>query len=1265
MAKAKKGQQPASPPVEIVDDRPIPAAFKLELKRVLKQFGDSQDEVKLASETEAYILTGEDASILLKLGAEKELGKQMALPGVSHKVSWDKISNLQATRVKLYAACQAAPIPVLVRLGEVLEVVSRAAGHKVKPIDQEPLPLWLISLIGCSLNDSYSHRNEAAKGKWPFSQIQALYEAAGLKPADLVKLLLSQKIESGIKQQGFYFYEDFYNAYPGGEAFLNQQTELLQAFLAQAATDEKLVAIRLLNAMKYDFANLADLIAELAVSPQKTVREAVEPICQACKTVVAPPIEKFVREGDTGQRFEAVRLLYLMQGDHALPILQEQFAVEKSDRVKLTIEKLLAAPSEEASLQEASFELPPLEVKTGVIPLGDGPKAAIKAFFDKAHDQAMKHFEQQSLQYQSPDRPKWLGKPVKPEPLAEKSLTALFKFIEGERTVVLSEREYSRAFTYGKTIVDDSFTPPNAELIHVIRFSLAMNYLSADREDFNVNWYQHEDLELYRSVCPKPFGLREVEAVLNTIDGFKPGMLLTSYLEMNTKYNEFFNWEPEAIWPAFAENLTLLRNAITGGLKRPGYDYFQGERRKNAYRVLSMFPQLPPGFVNLLWDIALSGSKGDRPLAQAALASIPKKGKKVAVALADGRQAVRQAAAEWLAELGEPDVVPDLKAAFAKEKQEVVKGILISALEKCGCDVTEFMDRKKLAKEADEGIKKKIPASLSWFPFDSLPKIHWEDTGKPVEPSILKWWIVQAVTQKTAIPGPLVRRYLQMCKPADVTALSKFIISSWIAHDTKTANADDAREKAKKDAASQWKSYGHHAYWKEQYKTEQGLQDHLFREYSGKLIGSASGERGMLAVAAINTPTECVRAAENYIRKWFGQRLAQCKALVEFLSFVQHPMALQVLLGIANRFRTKAIRDLAQKLVNDIAEREGWTLDQLADRTIPDAGFVKPEGGGPATLLIDYGPRQFTVKLDDDLEAIILGEGGKVIKSLPAPGKNDNEELAKENKKIFSDAKKQAKDVVKRQRDRLYEALCVQRGWPFHEWKSYLGDHPIMGRLCVRVVWAVFAPGEEGEFLGCFRPLEDGSLTNEADDTVTFPDEAIVRVAHSAIVSPELNQAWAQHLKDYDVQTLFDQFGRDAYVLPEGKTKDKELTDFRGHCLRSFQLRGKATKLGYVRGEAEDGGMFYSYRKPFPSLLIEAEIGFTGSPLPEEDIPSALQSLSFTRMSTNENASRWNRPALELSKIPSVLLSECYNDYKQIAAEGTGFDPDWEKKSGY
>src|SRR5262249_8227819 len=163
--------------------------------------------------------------------------------------------------------------------------------------------------------------------------------------------------------------------------------------------------------------------------------------------------------------------------------------------------------------------------------------------------------------------------------------------------------------------------------------------------------------------------------------------------------------------------------------------------------------------------------------------------------------------------------------------------------------------------------------------------------------------------------------------------------------------------------------------------------------FSNQFVGSAIDQKGMLALVAAAGNADCVKLCEQYIRKWFGNRLAQCKALTEVLAWIKHPLAIQALLGFATRFRTKAVRQAAQQHIEAWAERDGWTIDELADRTIPDAGFERPvdEAGQPvgdqATLVLDYGPRQFTVTLNDELQPIITTAEGKTVKAPPAPGK--------------------------------------------------------------------------------------------------------------------------------------------------------------------------------------------------------------------------------------------------------------------------------------
>ena len=607
----------------------------------------------------------------------------------------------------------------------------------------------------------------------------------------------------------------------------------------------------------------------------------------------------------------------------------------------------------------------------------------------------------------------------------------------------------------------------------------------------------------------------------------------------------------------------------------------------------------------------------------------------------------------------------------------------MQALDALHANVDEFLDRNKLLDEAKSNLSKKRPKGTEWISADNLPKLHWQDSGKQLDSQIVEWWIVQSIQQKSPTCGPIIKRYLSMCRDKDVTSLATWALSTWIAQDTATLSSELAAEKARQEADRLWPIYSVHKYYTDHFKNDkENLYKELYSKFSTDFVGSAIEQKGMLALAAAGGDADTVKACEKYIRTYFGNKLSQCKSLIDVLACLDNPLALQSLLSIANRFRTKAIKQHAQEQVQAVAEAKGWTIEELADRTIPDGGFERPvdDNGDPigdkAVLELDYGPRQFIVQLNEQLEPIISAKGeSKALKALPSPGKSDDPEKAAEAKKAFTDAKKIAKEVVKRQSERLYEALCTQRAWRFHDWLRFLAQHPIVGSLCTRLVWAAFSVPTKGQttedhdsktarqLISCFRPLEGGSLTNENDESVSLTDDALVYLAHTCNISAELGEKWTKHFEDYDVTALFQQFGRSTYELPENLRNSTEITDFEGHSISTFKLRGKATKLAYVRGEAEDGGCFCVYRKSFASLGIQTVLEFTGSFLPEQDISAALINLHFLKLQEGKPGAEWQASKLPLGKIPPVLLSECYNDLKQIAAEGAGFDPDWRAKS--
>ena len=88
--------------------------------------------------------------------------------------------------------------------------------------------------------------------------------------------------------------------------------------------------------------------------------------------------------------------------------------------------------------------------------------------------------------------------------------------------------------------------------------------------------------------------------------------------------------------------------------------------------------------------------------------------------------------------------------------------------------------------------------------------------------------------------------------------------------------------------------------------------------------------------------------------------------------------------------------------------------------------------------------------------------------------------------------------------------------------------------------------------------------------------------------------------------------------------------------------------------------MFMRYERRYDGVGLVVGIEFSGSPLPETNIPAALLDLSFQKV---RRGGGYGGAAVPLGEVPPVLLAESWADLHAMAAAGSGFDPDWEKKN--
>jgi hypothetical protein len=1018
-----------------------------------------------------------------------------------------------------------------------------------------------------------------------------------------------------------------------------------------------------LNALRYlasDTTPFGDEIAAMSVGGSKEVREAAEPFIAAAFESYRPRIEAKATKGTSDERYSAVRLLARLGGENARPFLEERLKVEKASKVAETLQDVLNGSGSKQGSDAADgpedFGLAPV------------PPVAVKAplnstVFDEIHA-CIDEYERKAEEEHS--RNEWAKKNnYKFLPLSPDTAVRLFKELQelqvtGDKQWPNLHHSYS-----GNTfqMLQRFAAHPAFELIHLVRWCLLISGRTKDArtgewQQVSIRYSWSVPFLSYQKARKQPTDLRELAEVFKAI-GFNDAKIGDELLQYNNYGPRIFQLNhPETIWPYFAEHLFMLEEGF--GMRpipeerKPRY-WDEKNIRANSFAILKLFPSIPARFIPLLWEIALGPSKTERPLAQECLSKVPGKEERIVAAVQSRQLDARVAAAQWLAELKYKPAIPTLKAALKNEKSEIARDEQMRSLEILGVRLEDLLDVKQLEEDAEKGLKKGVPSDLEWFPFSQLPAVRWADSGKPVSPRIIEWFLMQGYRLKDAEANPLLRRYCSLFRKDDRERLGRFVLDAWIAKDTKPKHTSDQAAVLAEQETAQVAGWAQKTpqYYKD--FDRQKYYQTAFNRFLVQPEGSQIGTKGILAVSGACCGPDVAPIVHRYIKQWFGYRGAQGKALLQVLAWIDHPAAIQVILAVANRFRTKGIQEEATRLCQVLAERKGWTLDELADRTIPSAGLDEQ-----GIMELDYGSRVFNVRLTPDMNLELSNPAGKTIASLPDANQSDDAEKAKAAKAMLSAARKELKQVLTMQRDRLYEALCTQRTWRFEEWDTYLRQHPIVGRYCQRLVWAVW---DGDKAAASFRPMDDGSLTSNEDDAVTVDPDATIRLAHEQTIGKDAAAAWVSHFADYKVEPLFHQFGKESYTLPAELKEETEIKQFHGHLVKAFSLRNRLTKLGYSRGQPIDGGWFMEYRKSFAGLGFAAVIEFTGNTLPEENRTVALLRLFFERRSPGDG--QGIAEEIPLGELPTVLLSECWNDVRMAAAEGSGFAEDWQKQSEY
>jgi len=1045
----------------------------------------------------------------------------------------------------------------------------------------------------------------------------------------------------------------YYQCLQGFAELVSGSPDTIRPAFRQKNAISRAAALRAIGVLKITLDPFSEEIAALAVSGSKEVRENAASLIADRFSLFKPLLENHAEKGNADERFHAVRLLVRLGGNEVHTFLSQRLETEKSEKIREIIQAELSEPAALEGEQVEDYDLPEVAEVAVNAPLDKDLLVELRQRIEDTERRTAEAWAANQYAQQHG----WKRTPV-PTKTADKVFDLLQNLVVKPGD---SYELFANSQNVDQQLLSNYPVPPQFQLIHLIRWCLLLSCGRNGRVSEVDPWmfgHWRPAIMSYQKIHGS-IDLRNLAAVFRSI-GLDDRSIGRQLLRSNRYvFSPFLRSDADTVWPYFAERLDLIEEALglrpAGEPNNPYQNLWDAAKRQNAFSMLQQFPRLPAKLLPMLWDLALGAGKTDRPFAQACLNQLPNKEQKIVAALASRQQDARFAAAQWLGALKYTEAIPALRQALSKEKSEVVKDELIKSLESLGVPLDELLDLEKLDKEAEQGLKKGLPKDLEWFPFSQLPAVRWSESGKPVPTAIIHWFLVQSYKLKNAEAGPTLRRYCSLFLKEDREVLGKFVLEAWIGQDTKPKYTSEQAAAEAQKMVQQVVTYAkQYPQYYPDFSEERTYQTH-FNWLVIQPEGSQTSTKGILAVSGACCGGDAAPIVHRYIKQWYGHRAAQCKALLQVLAWIDDPSATQVILSVANRFRTKGIQEEAVRQCQLLAERKGWTIDELADRTIPTAGFDET-----GRMELDYGSRTFSAALSEEMTITVTNPVGKTIASLPDANQSDDPEKAKNAKAALSNARKELKSVLGMQKDRLYEALCTQRAWRFEDWDTYLRQHPIVGRYCQRLVWVAY---EDERIVASFRPLADGSLTNHEDDEVSLQPETSIRLGHDETLPPEDRTAWLQHFADYKVEPLFQQFGKANFTLADHMKAATEIKDFLGHLVKAFSLRNRLTRLGYTRGAAQDAGWFFDYHKGFMGLGLEAVIEFSGNPLPEENRTVALQRLYFARkMDQGEMSFSEEVP---LGELPRVLLAECWNDIRMAAAEGTGFAADWEKQTEY
>jgi len=363
-------------------------------------------------------------------------------------------------------------------------------------------------------------------------------------------------------------------------------------------------------------------------------------------------------------------------------------------------------------------------------------------------------------------------------------------------------------------------------------------------------------------------------------------------------------------------------------------------------------------------------------------------------------------------------------------------------------------------------------------------------------------------------------------------------------------------------------------------------------------------------------------------------------ACVQALGEMQHDAAVAQLARMRMKVRYTVALRLIEKSLRQAAERAGLTTEDLEDRSVPGFGL---DADGRVEMQIADATAIIQLAPDGAVALLWKNPEGKLVKAAPATVRKA---FAKEVKTAAALAK-EIEQTHAAQRARLEASFISPRTMPMAHWRTYFFDHPLLGFLGRRLIWA-FRDVDSTERAGL---LFDGEMRNADGAPLDLSNAEQVRLWHPLSVEDAELQRWRERVFVAGVRQPFRQAYREFYRVTDDERQTRMYSNrFAGVLMRQHQFSSLCRARGWtyrLMGSHFDGGNTPS--RSLDAWNMHAEFYVDLPPDRDRQLrESALneQSGAGINLFIGSDQVRFYRDRKEIGieEVPAIVYSEIMRD---------------------